>query len=131
MVKMDGSPAYRQVADDLRQKIADDTYPVGTELPSTQRLIGLYGVSLTVVRAAVRELREEDLVRGQPGKGVYVQRKPDDTVATSSGEALKEEIRQFRESVEDTMRDLSERVAHLEQETRSHQQEHRGDDGAH
>lgn len=125
---MDGSPAYRQVADDLRRKIADETYPVGGELPSTQRLMNIYGVSLTVVRAAVRELRGEDLVRGQPGKGVFVQREPSDAAPTRDGEALTDEIQQLRDSVEGAVRELSERVAHLEEEVRGRRQEHRGDD---
>ena len=35
-----------------------------------------YTVSSTVVKFAVRELKSEGLVAGQPGKSVYVLRKP-------------------------------------------------------
>ena len=76
MPAITGRPKYLEVADDLRRKIAARTYPVGSEIPSTSRLMELYEVSVTVVRAAVRELRTEGLVVGQPGKAVYVQGEP-------------------------------------------------------
>src|SRR5690349_17251950 len=79
-------PKYQQVADDLRRSIAAGTYPVGAELPSTSQLTARYSASTTVVRAAIRELRTEGLVVGQPGKAVYVQAVPDgDTTAPDPG----------------------------------------------
>jgi len=67
-----GRPAYQQVAADLREKIAAGEIPVGAAIPSTARLAGEHGVSITVVRAAVNQLRADGLVTGQPGKGVFV-----------------------------------------------------------
>ncbi len=72
-----GRPAYRQVADDLRRKIAAGEFPVGSAIPSTAQLSGLYGVSVTVVRAAVAQLRADGLVVGHTGKGVFVSATPD------------------------------------------------------
>jgi GntR family transcriptional regulator len=71
-----GRPKYVEVADSLRSAIAAGTYPVGGELPSTARLTETFGVSTTVVRAAIRELREAGLVVGQPGKAVFVRAVP-------------------------------------------------------
>lgn len=72
-----GRPAYLRVADDLRTKIERGELPVGDVIPSTTQLCTTYGVSATVARAAVAELRNEGLLQGQPGKGVYVVATPD------------------------------------------------------
>src|SRR5690242_13991698 len=65
-----GGPAYQQVARDLRKRIASAECPVGSAIPSTAKLSEMYGVSVTVVRAAVAQLRTEGLITGHPGKGV-------------------------------------------------------------
>jgi GntR family transcriptional regulator len=67
-----GRPAYQELADDLRRRIASGEYPVGSAVPSTAKLAKAYGVSSTVVRAAVNQLRVAGLVVGRPGKGVFV-----------------------------------------------------------
>ena len=67
-----GLPAYQQVADDLREAITQGALGVGDPIPSTTQLCAQYEVSATVARAAVAKLREEGLVRGQPGKAVFV-----------------------------------------------------------
>lgn len=72
-----GRPAYQQVADDLRRQIAAGELPVGSAIPSTAKLSERYGVSVTVVRAAVTQLRADGLVVGHPGKGVFVSSTPD------------------------------------------------------
>jgi DNA-binding GntR family transcriptional regulator len=72
-----GGPAYQQVARDLRGRIASAEFRVGTAIPSTARLSEMYGVSVTVVRAAVAQLRADGLVTGHPGKGVFVSATPD------------------------------------------------------
>ena len=72
-----GGPAYQQVAGDLRRKIAAGELPVGSAIPSTAQLSELYGVSVTVVRAAVAQLRGDGLVVGHTGKGVFVTATPD------------------------------------------------------
>jgi GntR family transcriptional regulator len=77
VVDHSGRPKYVEVAAALRSGIRSGTYPVGGELPSTARMTELFGVSTTVVRAAIRELRDEGLVVGQPGKAVYVRAAPD------------------------------------------------------
>jgi DNA-binding GntR family transcriptional regulator len=72
-----GRPAYQRIADELREKIAAGDLSVGDAIPSTSKLSGSYRVSVTVVRAAIRELRQEGLVVGQPGKAVYVRATPE------------------------------------------------------
>lgn len=67
-----GRAIYKRVADDLRSQIASGKLKVEDKIPSTPKLIEIYGVSNTAVRNAVALLRGEGLVRGEPGKAVYV-----------------------------------------------------------
>jgi GntR family transcriptional regulator len=92
-----GRPAYQQVADDLRRKIAAGELPVGAAIPSTAQLTKAYGVSSTVVRAAVAQLRADGLLVGQPGKGVFVRATPDSAAkrAASIGE-LSQQVKELQ-----------------------------------
>jgi GntR family transcriptional regulator len=72
MAEWSGRPAYLQVADDLRASIRAGAYAPGSQLPSYDGLMKHYGVSITVIRSAIRELRTERLVRTHQGKGVFV-----------------------------------------------------------
>jgi GntR family transcriptional regulator len=72
MADLSGTPAYLQVAADLRKQIGAGALPVGAQLPSMTQLRELYGVSNTVIRDALSELRRDGLVVGQQGKGVFV-----------------------------------------------------------
>ncbi|MFC4108961.1 winged helix-turn-helix domain-containing protein, partial [Micromonospora zhanjiangensis] len=76
MTEIPGRPLYEQIADDLRAKIDRGVYLVGGTLPSTNSLMQEYRASITAVRAAVNLLKQDGIVVGQPGKGVYVQRQP-------------------------------------------------------
>jgi GntR family transcriptional regulator len=67
-----GVPAFRQVAADLRQKIAAGDYAPGAQLPSERELVDTYGVSRPTVRDAVNLLRAEGLVTSEHGRGVFV-----------------------------------------------------------
>ena len=73
MTVMSGTPAYLQVAADLRAQIERGELSPGAQLPSSAQLRGIYAVSNTVIRDAIRELRRAGLVVGQQGKGVFVQ----------------------------------------------------------
>jgi DNA-binding GntR family transcriptional regulator len=92
-----GGPAYQQVARDLRERIASAEFPVGTAIPSTAKLSEMYGVSVTVVRAAVAELRADGLVNGHPGKGVFVSATPDAVaVRAATVEDLARQVEELR-----------------------------------
>jgi len=93
-----GRPAYQQVADELRQKIAGGELTVGSVIPSTAQLTKTYGVSSTVVRAAVAQLRADGLLLGQPGKGVFVRSTPEAVAKrTTSIDDLAGQIAELRE----------------------------------
>jgi DNA-binding transcriptional regulator YhcF (GntR family) len=102
-----GRPAYQKIADELREQIAAGDLPVGAAVPSTAQLSSRYKVSVTVVRAAIRELREEGLVIGQPGKAVYVKATPEH-VATERVqlEGVAAEVKQLRAELADVTREV-------------------------
>ena len=112
MVDHTGRPKYVEVADALRRAITDGTYPIGSELPSTSRLTESFGVSTTVVRAAVRELQTEGLVVGQPGKAVYVRAEP----AADRNAGVEERLAALESFVRSELARLDERVVKLEAE---------------
>jgi GntR family transcriptional regulator len=104
MVKNTGRPGYLQIADDLRDQIRRGSLAPGDPLPSTTQLAAAYDASLSVVKLAVGVLRNEGLVIGQQGKGVFVR---DDAVPAPPASDELTEIRA-------TLRDLSERLAQVE-----------------
>ncbi|HKT03490.1 MAG TPA: GntR family transcriptional regulator [Rugosimonospora sp.] len=64
---------YQEIADDIRAKIKDGTYPVGSQLPSISRLQAEYVVSgLNTIRAAQQVLAEEGMLESRQGIGVFV-----------------------------------------------------------
>jgi GntR family transcriptional regulator len=63
---------YERVADDLRQRIEDGTYPPGSKLPSRREMKEIYEVSQIVVDRAMWMLAREGLTETLPGVGVYV-----------------------------------------------------------
>ena len=67
-----GRAAYAQIADQLRAAIRSGQYGPGTQLPSYEALMRAHGVSITVIRSAVRELKAEGLVYTRQGKGAFV-----------------------------------------------------------
>lgn len=107
MTTMSGTPAYLQVADDLRTQIRTGALQPGAQLPSMTQLRQRYGVSNTVVRDALNELRRDGLVVGQQGKGVFVQ--PIGESMTSAGGGGDDSAELRRE-----IADLQRRVGALE-----------------
>ena len=67
-------PAYFQLAQSLRQRIADETYPPGSRLPSESALAKSFGVSAMTARQAVTVLAEDGLVERVQGSGTFVRR---------------------------------------------------------
>lgn len=97
MTESFGRPAYQQVADDLRRRISAREFAVGSAIPSTAKLTRDYSVSVTVVRAAVSELRAEGVLAGRPGKGVFVRATPQAAAERAASIAdLSEQIGQLR-----------------------------------
>jgi DNA-binding transcriptional regulator YhcF (GntR family) len=69
---MSGVPVYRQLADQLRERILSGELPPRTPLPSAKTLAQEHGIAVGTVTRAVEVLRQEGLVRTIPGRGVWV-----------------------------------------------------------
>ncbi|MFE2838485.1 GntR family transcriptional regulator [Streptomyces mirabilis] len=68
----DKRSAHQKIAAGLRRQITRGDLAPGAQLPSTPMLMEQFRVAGTTVQKALVMLKEEDLLVGQPGKGVYV-----------------------------------------------------------
>lgn len=65
-------PLRDQLADLIRGKIIDGTWPTRTAIPSITTLASDYGVAVITVQKAIAILKDEGLLFGVPGKGTFV-----------------------------------------------------------
>lgn len=63
---------YRQIADDLADRIAKGEYAPGDQLPSYAQLAALYNVSISTAARSIAILSDRGIVEGEPGRGVFV-----------------------------------------------------------
>lgn len=63
---------YHEIADYLRDRIMDGTFPAGQPLPSEEQLAKEFGVSRPTVRQGITELRAAGLVEVLMGRGMFV-----------------------------------------------------------
>ncbi len=81
-------PLYRQIAEDLRQKIESGVLPDPPDgpLPSEVDLIEAYGASRNTVRDAIKWLISGGLIETRPGQGTFVVELPTPFVSTLTGD---------------------------------------------
>ena len=78
MVKaMSAVPLYKQIVNDLMEKIDGGVFKEGDKLPTETDLMDQYDVSRITVRAAIKELEDADMVERTRGKGTFVTMKRD------------------------------------------------------
>ena len=92
------------LAADLRTRIVDGDIQPGEKLPSENTLIGEFGVSRTVVRAALTRLQAEGLVETERGRGSFALTPPQEGTAAGARPVVSIEDRlhllEFRMGVE-------------------------------
>ena len=71
-----GRPVYRQLAENLREKIIDGRLAAGSRLPTETELMERYGAARGTVRQAIALLRAEGLVDIEHGRGSFVRSRP-------------------------------------------------------
>ncbi|WP_330335782.1 GntR family transcriptional regulator (plasmid) [Streptomyces sp. NBC_00536] len=70
---MKPSPVYQRIADDLRRKITDGTFPPGAQIPTEADLIERYEVkSRATVRQGLAMLVNEGLIEARRPRGYFV-----------------------------------------------------------
>ncbi|MGW1993241.1 GntR family transcriptional regulator [Embleya sp. NPDC001921] len=109
MAEWSGTPAYEQVADELRQRIAG--MKPGDKLPSLPKLQEEFGVSVTVIRMALAELRHEGRVVTHQGKGAFV---ADSALASQTGKRGTTDLEADLREMKKLLKDLQQRVSVLE-----------------
>lgn len=62
----------RQVIDQLRLRIADGTWPLGSKIPTEPQLVAALGVGRNTIREAVRALVHAGVLECRQGSGTYV-----------------------------------------------------------
>jgi GntR family transcriptional regulator len=65
-------PLYFQLKELLRQEIESGRWQPGQQIPSETELCEAFGISRTVVRQALRELKYQGLLYREQGKGTFV-----------------------------------------------------------
>ena len=63
---------YRDIADDLAERMTAGEYPSGAQLPSTAQLAALYSVSVSTASRVYLALAAMGLTKGIQGRGVFV-----------------------------------------------------------
>jgi len=79
-------PMYRQIADDLRDKIESGEIAQGDQLPTEIELMSQYRASRNTVREAIKLLTARRLVEPRAGKGTYVVDEITPFVSTLTGD---------------------------------------------
>ncbi|MET9517383.1 GntR family transcriptional regulator [Streptomyces sp. NPDC002994] len=69
-------PRWRQVAEVMRARIADGTYPPRTRVPSVLQLQAEFGIAAATGQKVHRALRTEGLIYTEPGLGSFVSDQP-------------------------------------------------------
>lgn len=73
MIDLDGpDPLYVQLANILRSRIEDGTYPPNRAIPSVAALIEEFSLSTMTVQKSVKVLKDEGRLRAVKGRGTFV-----------------------------------------------------------
>jgi GntR family transcriptional regulator len=67
---------FREIADDMQERIQLGEYPPGSEIPSYRELAEIYSVSVATAQRAVWLLQDRGLVVGRQGVALYVAKSP-------------------------------------------------------
>ncbi len=63
---------YREIADELQQRISSGALPSGSRLPGEEALAAEFGVARGTARSALQELEHDGVIRVVPGRGRFV-----------------------------------------------------------
>lgn len=63
---------YRQIADDMIDRISRGEYTVGQQLPSRAQLAAMYSVSVSTADSAMALIIDRGWAYGEVGRGTFV-----------------------------------------------------------
>lgn len=70
--KFDDTPAYKQLRNIIKTRIAEGVYPVDKIMPGENDLSKEFNVSRVTVRSALALLEQDGYIKRRPGYGTYV-----------------------------------------------------------
>ncbi|KXK59794.1 hypothetical protein AWW66_22215 [Micromonospora rosaria] len=106
------SPRYQEIADDLRRRLAEGEWPIGSTLPSIGELQGEYRVpGLNTVRQAQRVLADEGLISAVQGRGTFVTALPGPSGDPAS---LKQALQDLSAALARTQNAINQVMRHLD-----------------
>ena len=79
------TPMYRDIAEQLRERIESREFVSGTQLPTEQDLQAQYSASRNTIREAIKQLITLGLVETKPGQGTFVVARPEPFVTALTG----------------------------------------------
>jgi GntR family transcriptional regulator len=109
----DSRPTYVQVADALREEIKRGSLGRGDRLPSVRDLATRFDIAAVTVQSALRVLRDEGYIASRSTRGYFVR----EELPLANGDQPSTEFTALRDqidAIQTVMRDLSDRVTHLE-----------------
>ncbi|WP_246460089.1 GntR family transcriptional regulator [Streptomyces himalayensis] len=115
MVEWTGRFAYQQVADDLRRRIAAGEFAETGQLPSLAQLQKTYDVTVTVARAAIRQLTTDGLAVSHQGKGAFLTPDAGRAAQLADPIGIVAELRKEVDQLRSEVGELRQRVATLEE----------------
>ena len=71
---MPNRPLYKKVKEELTESLLQREWPPGAMLPSEPKLAQRYRVSISTIRAAIKELTAANVLVRTQGKGTFVSR---------------------------------------------------------
>lgn len=96
-------PLFQQIAQTLRQRLRDGTYPVGIPLPGERELTREFGVARSTVRAALARLQEAGCITRLPGQGTLPVAEPSTGEHSKIRNGLLENILRFGQRTRTTL----------------------------
>lgn len=105
-------PMYKQIAEHLRKSINDQTYEVGEQLPTEPELMEYYKVSRITIRKAINILVQDDLIKIQRGKGMFVNAPTIETDVLNDVMNV-EDFKQFYDTLIDKGIDVQVKFLHI------------------
>ena len=88
-------PVYEQITRNIKQIIAKDLLKVNDPLPSIRELSSFLKINPNTVARAYRDLQQEKIVDGRPGKGFWASSKK--TSGKEKVEMLEDDFKKFME----------------------------------
>lgn len=72
LVRADAVPLYRQIAEQIRDRISEGVLPPGTQLPTVRALATSLGVTRMTVQTAYADLQSGGWIEATVGRGTFV-----------------------------------------------------------